>query len=51
MFPAVVSGIVTGDAPVSYWPIFSLSLVAAPEVFAGVTSAQFPSSLSSGELY
>ena len=23
--PAIVSGIVTGDAPFSYWPIFSLS--------------------------
>ena len=23
---AIVFGIVTGDAPVSYWPIFSLSL-------------------------
>ena len=28
MYPAVVSGIVTGDAPISYWPIFfSLPLV------------------------
>ena len=45
MFPAVVSEIATGDAPVSYWPIFSLFLVTAPEVFAGVTSAQCPSSL------
>ena len=26
MRPAIVFGIVTGDAPVSYWPIFSLSL-------------------------
>ena len=34
MLPAVASGIVTGDAPVSYWPIFSLSLVTLPEVFA-----------------
>ena len=24
MLPAIVSGIVTGDAPVSYWSIFSL---------------------------
>jgi len=23
--PAIVSGIVTGDAPLSYWPIFPLS--------------------------
>ena len=35
MSPAIVSGIVTGDAPVSYWPIFFfLSLVTVPEVFA-----------------
>ena len=33
---------VTGDALVSYWPIFSLSLVAIPEVFAKVNSTQFP---------
>ena len=45
MFPAFVSGIATGDVPVSYWPFFSLFLVTAPEVFAGVTSAQFLSSL------
>ena len=24
MCPAIVSGIVTGDAPVSYWPFFSV---------------------------
>ena len=41
MSPAIVSGIVTGDAPVSYWPIFFLSLVTVPEVFAWVNSAQF----------
>ena len=23
MSPAIVSGIVTGDAPFSYWPVFS----------------------------
>ena len=23
MYPAIVYGIVIGDAPVSYWPIFS----------------------------
>ena len=34
MSPAIVSGIVTGDAPVSYWPFFFLSLVTVPEVFA-----------------
>ena len=43
MFPAVVSGIVNGVAPVSYWPIFSLTLVTVPEAFAKVNSAQFPS--------
>ena len=31
---AIVSGIVTGDATVSYWSIFFLSLVTVPEVFA-----------------
>ena len=42
--PAVVSGIVTGDAPVSYWPtVFPLSLVTVPEVFAKANSAQFSS--------
>ena len=35
MIPAIVSGIVNGDAHVNYWPIFPLSLVTAPEVFAG----------------
>ena len=29
--PAIVSGIVTGDAPFSYWPIFSLSQEKVPE--------------------
>ena len=43
MRPAVVSGIVTGGASVSYWPIFSLFLVTVPEVFAKVNSAQFRS--------
>ena len=32
--PAIVSGIVIGNALVSYWPMFSLSLVTVPEVFA-----------------
>ena len=36
---AIDSGIVTGDAPVSFW----LSVVTVPEVFAKVNSAQFPS--------
>ena len=34
MSPAVASGIVSEDASVSYWPIFSPSLVTVPEVFA-----------------
>ena len=47
MSPAIVSEIVTGDVPVSYWPIFFfLSLVADPEVFAIVNSAQFPPPVS-----
>ena len=43
MHPAIVSGIVTRDALVSYWPIFSLSLVTVPEVFMKVKSAKFSS--------
>ena len=43
MRPAIVSGIVTGDAPVSCWPIFSLFLVTFPEVFMKVKSAKFSS--------
>ena len=42
MHAAMVSGIVTLDVPVSYWSIFSLSLVTVPEVFAKVNSTQFP---------
>ena len=45
MSPAIVSGIVIGDALISYWLIFSLSLITVPEVFAKVNSAQFPSRL------
>ena len=42
--PAIVSGIVTGDASVSYWPtIFLLALVTVPEIFAKANSAQFSS--------
>ena len=44
MFPAIVSGIVTGDTPVSYWPIFfPVVTETVPEVFAKLNSAQFPS--------
>ena len=42
MLPAIILSTVTGDALVSYWPIFFLSLVTIPEVFAKVNSAQFP---------
>ena len=42
MLPAVVCGIVTGDAPVSYWPNIFPSLVTYPEVFAKVNPTQFP---------
>ena len=38
----IASGIVTGDAPVSYWPTFSMSLVRFPEVFAKVNLTHFP---------
>ena len=37
------SGMVTTDVQVSHWPIFPLSLATDPEVFANVTSVQFPS--------
>ena len=45
MRSAIVCGMVTGDLPVSYWPIFFFqSLVTVPGVFAQkVNSAQFPS--------
>ena len=46
----MVSGIITGDAPVSYGSIFSLSLVTVPEVFAKVNSPQFPSFSKTGNL-
>ena len=39
MRPAIVSRSVTGDAPVSYWPVLEKD----PELFAKVNSAQFPS--------
>ena len=41
MYPAIVSGIVTGDALVSYWSTFSITLVTVPEVFAKSSSPQF----------
>ena len=48
--PAIFSGIVPGDVPVSYWPIFfCLSPVTVSEVFAEVYSVQSPSRFHSGE--
>ena len=38
MCPAIVHGIVTGDVPVRYWPIFPLPLVTVPGVLAKVNS-------------
>ena len=49
MCPAIVSGIVTWDAPSAIGQLFSLYLVTVPEVFAKVNSAQFPSQFQSGE--
>ena len=40
MLLAIISGIVTYDALVSYWLIFFLFLVTVPEVLAKVNSAQ-----------
>ena len=50
MRPAIVSGIVTGNVSVSYWPIFSPSVATVPEVFVNVNSAQSHSRFLSGEL-
>ena len=41
MRPAIVCGIVTGDTPVSYWPIFFLSLLTVPKVFANLTKIPY----------
>ena len=38
---AIVSGIVTGDAPVCYWPVFFRSLRTVPQVFAKLTRPSF----------
>lgn len=46
------SGVVIGDAPVSYWPIFSLFLVhcvTVQEVSVDVNSFQFPFCFLSGK--
>ena len=44
MSPANVSGIVTRDSLVSYWPDFPVSSVTVPEAFAKVNLAQISSS-------
>ena len=46
---AIVSEIFTGDAPVSYWPIFFVSLATVPEGFAKANSTQSTSRFLSGE--
>ena len=40
--PQLFSGIVTRDAPVSYWPILSVSPVTDPGVLANCNVAKFP---------
>ena len=45
---AIVSGIVTRNAPVSHWPIFP-PIVTVPEVFSKIDSIQFPSLFLTGE--
>ena len=42
MCPAIASGIVTGDAPVSYCPILSLVPSNSPRPLRKSDSAQFP---------
>ena len=41
MRPAIVSGMVTGDAPVSYWPVLSPDPTNSTSVFAKVNSIHF----------
>ena len=42
---AIVCGIATGEAPVSYWSISPLALVTVPQIFAKINSTQFPTRL------
>ena len=46
---AIVSGIVTGDALVSYWLVFLPFPVTVPDFFAKNNSTQFPCRFYSGE--
>ena len=41
MRPAMVSGVVTGEVSVTHWPIFFLSPITVPEIFAKVNLVQF----------
>ena len=43
MHPTIVYGVIIGDALVSYWSIFSLSLVKVSKVLVQVNLTQFPS--------
>ena len=49
MLPAIISGIVIWDAPVSYWSSFSPVPSNSPRSLAKVNSAQVPSHFKSGE--
>ena len=50
MRPAIVSGIATGDAPVSYWPIFCPGPSNSPISLCESNSTQFPGLSDCGEL-
>ena len=50
MRPAIVSGIAIGDAPVSYWPIFSPFPSNSPINLRESNSSQFPCRFDCGEL-
>ena len=39
--PRNLCGIVTGDEPVSYWPIFFLSPLTVPKVFANLAKVPY----------
>ena len=49
MCPVVFLLTFTGNMLVSYWPMFFLSLVTVPEVFAKVNSTQFSSHIFSSQ--
>ena len=50
MRAAIVSGIATGDAPVSYWPIFSPVPSNHPRSLCESHKTQFPCRFDCGEL-